>query len=109
MALGVSNQYLTRFQQPYNLDAASEMTVELIDTPIVLNLASKPDVRNQLGKSIIPNRGSGFATNANQSEYVPRFLTAQTQIVTLNDETPSQQVLSILRTPETTSPRLHCR
>ena len=78
------------------------MTVELIDTPIVLNLASKPDVRTQIGKSTIPNRGSGVATNANQSEYVPRFLAAQTQIVTLSDETPSQQVLSILRTPETT-------
>ena len=102
MVLGVSNQYLTRFQQPYNLDATSEMTVELIDTPIVLNLASKPDVRNQLGKSTIPNRGSGLATNANQAEYVPRFLTAQTKKITLNDEMPSQQVLSVLRTPETT-------
>ena len=100
LALGVSNQYLTRFQQPYNLDATSEMTVELIDTPIVLNLASKPDVRTQIGKSTIPNRGSGFTTSTNQSEYVPRFLTAQTQIVTLNDAEPSRDVLSIFRTPE---------
>ena len=100
LALGVSNQYLTRFQQPYNLDATSEMTVELIDTPIVLNLASKPDVRTQIGKSTIPNRGSGFTTNTNQSEYVPRFLTAQTQIVTLNNAEPSRDVLSIFRTPD---------
>ena len=100
LALGVSNQYLTRFQQPYNLDATSEMTVELIDTPIVLNLASKPDVRTQIGKSTIPNRGSGFTTSTNPSEYVPRFLTAQTQIVTLNDAEPSRDVLSIFRTPD---------
>ena len=100
LALGVSNQYLTRFQQPYNLDATSEMTVELIDTPIVLNLASKPDVRTQIGKSTIPNRGSGFTTNTNQSEYVPRFLTAQTQIVTLNNAEPSRDVLSIFQTPD---------
>ena len=100
MVLGASNQYLTRFQQPYNLDATSEMTVELVDTPIVLNLASKPDVRTQLGKSTIPNRGSGFTTNIDQSEYVPRFLAAQTKKVILNDENPSQQVLSIFRTPE---------
>ncbi len=39
--LGASNQYLTRFQQPYNFDARSEMTVEIIDTPIVLDMASK--------------------------------------------------------------------
>ena len=100
MALGVSNQYLTRFQQPYNLDATSEMTVELIDTPIVLNLASKPDVRTQIGKSTIPNRGSGFTPSTNPSEYVPRFLTAQTQIITLNAAEPSRDVLSIFRTPD---------
>ena len=100
MALGVSNQYLKRFQQPYNFDATSEMTVELIDTPIVLNLASKPDVRTQIGKSIIPNSGSGFTPSMNPSEYVPRFLTAQTQIVTLNAAEPSRDVLSIFRTPD---------
>ena len=100
LALGISHQYLTRFQQPYNFDATSEMTVELIDTPIVLNLASKPDVRTQTGKSTIPNRGSGFTRSMNQSEYVPRFLSAQAKKITLNDENPSQNVLSVLRTPE---------
>ena len=100
MALGVSNQYLTRFQQPYNLDATSEMTVELVDAPIVLNLASKPDVRNRLGKSTIPNSGSGFTTNINQSEYVPRFLTAKAKKVTLSETEPSQNVLSVLQAPE---------
>ncbi len=102
MVLGASNQYLTRFQQPYNLDATSEMRVELVDTPIVLNFAAKPDVRTQLGKSITPNRGSGFTTSPNQSEYTPRFLTAQTKKITLNEEKPSQQVLSVFRTPEAT-------
>ncbi len=100
LALGVSHEYLTRFQQPYNFDATSEMTVELIDTPIVLNLASKPDVRTQIGKSTIPNSGSGFTPNTNPSEYVPRFLTAQTQIITLNDAEPTRDVLNILRTPD---------
>ena len=48
--LGASNQYLSRFQKPYSFDAASEMTVELIEAPVILNLASKPDVQNQLGR-----------------------------------------------------------
>jgi RNA polymerase sigma factor (sigma-70 family) len=100
LALGISHQHLTRFQQPYNFDATSEMTVELIDTPIVLNLTSKPDVRTQIGKSTIPNSGSGFTASMNQSEYVPRFLSAQAKKITLNDENPSQNVLSVLRTPE---------
>ena len=99
MAFGASNQYLTRFQQPYNFDAPSKMTIELIDTPILLNLTSKPDIRTQLGKSTTPNRGSGFTTSVDQSEYVPRFLSAQAKKVTLSDEEPSQQVLSVFRTP----------
>ena len=100
MALGVSNQYLERFQQPYNLDATSEMTVELIDTPIVLNLTSKPDVRTQIGRSTLSNSSSGFTTNTDQSEYVPRFLTAQTQLITLNEAEPSRDILSIFRSPD---------
>ena len=46
-----NHQYLTRFQKPYSLDATSEMTVEIIDTPIVANLKSKPDVRTQIGRT----------------------------------------------------------
>ena len=49
LMLGVGTQYLSRFQKPYNFDAAVEMTVELIEAPIVLNLESKPDIRTQLG------------------------------------------------------------
>ena len=57
LMLGVGSQYLSRFQKPYSFDAASEMTVELIEAPIVLNLESKPDVRTQLGNVDTPSRG----------------------------------------------------
>ena len=50
LMLGVGNRYLSRFQKPYSFDAASEMTVELIEAPVVLDIESKPDVRTQLGK-----------------------------------------------------------
>ena len=99
MALGASSQYLTRFQQPYNFDATSEMTVELIDTPMVLNLASKPNVRTQAGKSVTPSKGDGHTPSTNQSEYVPRFLSAQAKNVVLDNKQPSQDVLSIFQTP----------
>ena len=56
LMLGVGNQYLSRFQKPYSFDAASEMTVELIEAPIVLNLESKPDVRTQLGNVNAPSK-----------------------------------------------------
>ena len=63
--LGASNQYLTRFQQPYNFDATSEMTVELIDVPIVLDLTSKPDVRNQFGNTDGINKRSSTGMKLN--------------------------------------------
>ena len=49
LMLGIGNQqYAIRFQQPYSLDAASEMTVELIETPLVLHRTTKPDTRTQI-------------------------------------------------------------
>ncbi len=49
LILGFGNsKYLTRFQQPYSLDATSEMTVEIVDAPIVANLESKSDARTQI-------------------------------------------------------------
>lgn len=65
MMLGASNQFLARFQQPYSFDATSEMTVELIEVPVVINLPSKPDVRNQVGRS-----GKGIGAGPKDSETV---------------------------------------
>ena len=63
--LGVSNQYFARFQQPYSFDASSEMTVEIIDTSIVLDLQSKPDVRNQFGNTDGTHKRSGTGMKLN--------------------------------------------
>ena len=38
LMLGVSNQYLARFQKPYSFEAESEPTIEIVDAPIVLIL-----------------------------------------------------------------------
>ena len=57
LMLGVgSQQYFSRFQKPYNFDARSEMTVELIEAPVVLNLESEPDIRNQFGNDDATDR-----------------------------------------------------
>ena len=64
LMLGVgSQQYLSRFQKPYSFEARSEMTVELIETPVVLNLESKPDVRNQFGNDDATDRDDGTHQN----------------------------------------------
>ena len=50
LIMGVGSQYLARFQKPYDIDAHSEMTVEIIDAPVVLETQAKPDLRNQAGR-----------------------------------------------------------
>ena len=41
LMLGVSSQYLARFQKPYSFEAESEPTIEIVDTPIILDIVAK--------------------------------------------------------------------
>ena len=56
LLLGLSNQYLVRFQQPYSFEAESERTIEIIDAPVVFQSEAKPAVRNQAGRAAAPDR-----------------------------------------------------
>ena len=49
LMLGIGSQYLAHFQKPYSLDAQTKIAVELVDTPIVLNLDTESDARRQFG------------------------------------------------------------
>ena len=64
LVMGFGTQSLSRFQHPYSLDATSEMTVELIDAHLVLELERKSDALTRFGKTDIPgkNSRSGFQT-----------------------------------------------
>ena len=65
LLVGTSNQYFTRFQKPYSFDAAAEATIEIIDVPIVLDIKSKPAVRNQIGQTVPAGK------NGNASLQIP--------------------------------------
>ncbi|MYA54931.1 sigma-70 family RNA polymerase sigma factor [Candidatus Poribacteria bacterium] len=69
LMLGISNQYLLRFQKPYSFEALSEPTIEIIDTPITLAMDSKPAVRTQAGRNVNTNEnmGAGLRTDENVS------------------------------------------
>ena len=62
LMIGFGTRALSRFQQPYNFDATSEMTVELIDAPVVLELAHKPDALTRFGRTDTPGKNgkAGF-------------------------------------------------
>ena len=63
LMLGLGAQHLARFQQPYSLDATSEMTVDIVDAAVMMNLPSDPDVRNQIGNVNVPSKGDGASQN----------------------------------------------
>ena len=62
LMVGMGPHALSRFQQPYNLDATSEMTIELVDAPVVFELERKPDALTRFGNTDTPgkNGASGF-------------------------------------------------
>ena len=67
LMLGFSHQHLSRFQKPYSFSAASEMKVELIDAPVVLNLESEPDNRTQLGNANAQDKNNGIGNQVNDA------------------------------------------
>ena len=67
LLLTASNQYLLRFQKPYSFEAESERTIEIIDTPIVLNSDAKPAVRNQAGRDAATDRNGGDGVQVSES------------------------------------------
>ena len=72
LLMGVGTQYLSRFQKPYNLNATSEPTVEIIEALFVYDSPAKPAVRNQAGSSITPGENPG----AGQKPDAQRFAAA---------------------------------
>ena len=58
LLMGASNQFIARSQPPYSLDAQSEPTIEIVDTPVTRSIISKPDTQNRVGSDAIPGRNS---------------------------------------------------
>ena len=67
LLLGMSNQYLARFQKPYSLEAQSEPTVEIVEASVILDTDTKPAVRSQIGKAAL---GKSSSTESRISEEV---------------------------------------
>ena len=79
LLMGSGTQYLPRFQQPYSFDAMSEMTVELVDTSLVLASKEKISVRNQLGNIDVPNENNGNVNQGTGALQVPTDQSEQSE------------------------------
>ncbi len=85
LLMGVGTQYLSRFQKPYNLDATSEPTVEIIDAVFVYDSPAKPAIRSQAGSSVLPGKSPGEGQKSEES------LVATLPIDTAEVPTPKPQ------------------
>ncbi len=82
LMLGFGNsKFLARFQKPYSFDASAEMTVDIIDAPIVANLEFKPDVRTQI-------KNTNALAKLNDPEKQPND-----NIATLTEETQTEETV----------------
>ena len=81
--------YFGIFQKPYSLDATAEMTVEIVDAPIVANIEHKPNLRTQIA-------GANLLDKTNESEQQPNEstnLSAEAQIEqTVEDSKPVEDL-----------------
>ncbi len=80
LLIGIGSQFLAHFQKPYSLDSQAEMSVELVNTPIVQNLDIEPSVQNQIGSLNEP------AENVSSGQNPDEVLLASAQE---NGENPS--------------------
>ena len=106
LTLGVSNRYLARFQRPYNFEAQSEPTIEIIEAPVVFDVESKPDVRNQIGRVTSSDNNIGTSSQtfehvstSNAQENFSKFSRAQW---IQGNAPPGGHVLNIFAEPEGT-------
>ena len=87
LIMGVGSEYLARFQNPYNVNAQSETTIEIIDAPIVLDTQTKPDLRNQAGRFETEGKRSGIGPQASE----PFVLAAATTVDDTKNTVTKQQ------------------
>ena len=73
LLIGVGAQHLFRFQKPYSIEATSKPTIEIVDTPIVLESPAKPAVNNQVGHSNVLSNNDGTG----QKPGTPLFASVQ--------------------------------
>ena len=78
LLLGTMHQYIIHFQQPYNFEALSEPTIEIIESPINIDIVSIPSEQNKIGRSVINNKREGvgalisdddFASNTQENSF----------------------------------------
>lgn len=68
LMLGFGAQRQAVFQKPYNIDATSEMSIDIVDASMFSNLPSNPNVKNQIGTVDTADERDDKTDNTNNKE-----------------------------------------
>jgi len=90
LMVGMGPRALSRFQQPYSLDATSEMTIEFVEDPVLLALELKRDLRNQYGITGNVGKGSSTGTQTNARLLAAAQADTTAQLETKSKWTPAK-------------------
>ena len=86
LLMGASNQLLTRFQQPYSLEAQSETSIEIVNVPIVLDVQSETDTQRRIGRNVLANKNGGAGQHDSDTVLAPDSQQESTKISALTDQ-----------------------
>ena len=90
--LGIGNEYIARFQQPYSLEATSEMRVDIVEAPLPTMRQVKPALKTQLGRTDTPGNNSGSRPQADTHQVV----TLETKDIEVPTEETQQTLVEVL-------------
>ena len=99
LVLGISNEYLSHFQEPYSLETISAIKVDIVEVTAKPIIKAKPAVRTQPGKMDM----SGKNSRSNPQADIRRVTDLQTQETKAEIEEAQQiqtEILDFFRTPE---------
>ena len=99
LVLGISNEYLSHFQEPYSLETISPIKIDIVEVTAKPIIKAKPSVRTQSGKMDM----SGKNSRSNPQADIRRVTGPQTQETKAEIEETQQiqtEILDFFRTPE---------
>lgn len=67
LLLGAMNQYITHFQQPYNFQALSEPTIEIVESPITVDIVTNTVERKRLVGNISSSNSNGRSSQISET------------------------------------------
>ena len=100
LILGMGNEYIGRFQQPYSLEATSEMKVDIVEAPMIPMKQVKPAVKTQQSALSLFRKSTRDLRSSRKADAGNNPLTPDSQQPIEETQQTQMEVLDFFRMPE---------